>query len=404
MNVLVVADGHYYQAPDGTVYAESVYDYAFYKRYLQSFDHVFAAVRLERLDAAPKSMKKSSGAGVTFLPLPAYRGPKEYLLKYGEISQSVTKYCNESDCAIFRIPAATSNIFCRKFERTKKPFAVEVVVDPWENFGPGATGNKIMLFAVRRAWTRLVKQMCRKAIGASYVTERYLQEKYPPRASNDPERIAFTESYSSVELPDDSYALPRAWKHGQRTFWIAHVSNAFTGYEKGHLILMDAVKKVRDLGYDVRIRFVGDGPKKEEFIQYSNNLGIGEYVVFTGRLPNGSEVRKVIHDSDLFVLPTFAEGLPRVLLEAMAEGIPCLSSPTCGIPEILKSEYLFAFSDSEGFSQGIKRFIDDPELMTEVSKENLEIARRYSNSKLNIKRKSFYDKLSKVASDTKVRR
>jgi glycosyltransferase involved in cell wall biosynthesis len=396
MNVLVVADGHYFQSPDGSVYAESVYDYAFYKRYLQSFEHVYAAVRLDKIDHQPTGMKLSSGEGVTFLPLPAYRGPKEYAFKYFKILKCVTDYCSEYECAIFRIPAATSNMFCKKFLKTKKPFAVEVVIDPWENFGPRASGNKIMLFVVRRNWTNLVKKMCRKANGASYVTERYLQEKYPPRVYYETDGDSFTESYSSVELPDDSFASPRVWNKGQKTFWIAHVANTFTGYGKGHLVLMDAVKIVRDRGFDVRIKFVGDGPKREEFKQYSDYLGIGEYVVFTGRLANGNEVRKVIRDSDMFVLPTFAEGLPRVLLEAMAEGIPCLSSPTCGIPEILKSEYLFDFSDSEGFSNGITRFIQNSELMTRESAENLRTARKYSSSKLNYKRKMFYDKLARL--------
>lgn len=397
MNVLVVADGHYFQTPDGTVYAESVYDYAFYKRYLQSFDHVYAAVRLDQLSETPLKMKKSSGEGVTFLPLPAYRGPKEYLLKYNEISKCVTKYCNDYDCAIFRIPAATSNIFCKKYIKTKKPFAVEVVVDPWENFGPGASGNKAMLFVVRRSWTNLVKRMCWRANGASYVTERYLQQKYPPRALSDDSELYFTESYSSVELPDDSFSKPRQWNRDQNEYWISHVANTFTGYGKGHLTLMDAVKTVRNRGYNVGIRFVGDGPKLEEFREYAKSLGIGDKVVFTGRLANGTEVRKVIHDSDIFVLPTFAEGLPRVLLEAMAEGIPCLSSPTCGIPEILEKTYLYDFSDSQGFAEGIIRFITNPELMSEQSEKNLYTAKKYSSGILNAKRKSFYTKLRLLA-------
>ena len=396
MNVLVVADGHYFQTPDGTVYAESVYDYAFYKRYLQSFDHVYAAVRLDQLSEHPQNMKKSSGEGVTFLPLPAYRGPKEYLLKYNEISKFVSKYCNDYDCAIFRIPAATSNIFCKKYIKTKKPFAVEVVVDPWENFGPGASGNKAMLFVVRRSWTNLVKKMCWRANGASYVTERYLQQKYPPRALTDKSGFYFTESYSSVELPDDSFSEPRHWNGEQKVYWIAHVSNTFTGYGKGHITLMDAVKIVREKGYNVKVKFVGDGPKRIEFEEYAQSIGIKNNVLFTGRLANGTEVRRVIHDSDIFVLPTFAEGLPRVLLEAMAEGIPCLSSPTCGIPEILEQKYLYDFHDANGFADGIIRFITDPQLMTKESANNLETARKYRSSFLNIKRKQFYDKLKSL--------
>ena len=397
MNVLVVADGHYFQAPDGTVYAESVYDYGFYKRYLQSFEHVYAAVRLTKLNETPSNMKKSSGEGVTFLPLPSYRGPKEYLLKHRKVSRCVSEYCRKYDCAIFRIPAATSNIFCKKYVKTKKPFAVEVVVDPWENFGPGASGNKLMLFTVRRSWTSLVKKMCMKANGASYVTERYLQSKYPPRASVEKSDKYFTENYSSVELADDSFSTAKKWDGNQNKFLISHVSNAFTGYGKGHLTLMDAVKEVRDKGYDVGIKFVGDGPKKQEFKEYAEKLGIAENVEFTGRLPSGAEVRKVIHNSDIFALPTFAEGLPRVLLEAMAEGIPCLSSPTCGIPEILDDEFLYGFSDSHGFAEGIIKFITNPDLMSRESGKNLETAKKYSSSLLNAKRKRFYDCLKKTA-------
>lgn len=397
MNVMVVADGHYYQTPDGTVYADSVYDYTFYKRYLQAFDHVYAVARLQQVTEAPRGKKQSSGDGVSFLALPPYRGPIQYAKKYFAIRKCVKMYCREQDCAVFRLPAATSNIFAKLFSKTKKPFAVEIVVDPWENFGPRASGNKLMLWCVRRSWTAIVKKMCAKANGASYVTRQYLQKLYPPKAVLKPSENAFTASYSSVELGDASFAQPRVWTAEQRSFCIAHAANSFTGYGKGHLTLMDAVKRVRDKGYDVSIRFVGDGPLRGEFEQYAANLGIRDAVEFTGRLANGDEVRRVIHSSDLFALPTFAEGLPRVLLEAMAEGIPCLSSPTCGIPEILDQEYLFDFADADGFAEGIIRFITDPERMTRESHRNLEMAKAFAASVLNERRKEFYSKLREAA-------
>lgn len=397
MDVLVVADGHYYMTPDGAVYADSVYDYNFYKRYLQAFDHVFAVVRTKHINEKPKGKKLSGGEGVTFLELPAYRGPIEYVKKYYSIAKCVKKYCKDYDCAVFRIPAATSNIFCKYYSRTGKPFAVEVVVDPWENFGPRASGNRLINAVVRRSWTGLVKKMCQKANGASYVTEHYLQKRYPPRALTD--NSAFTASYSSVELPDNSFARPRKWEAGQKTFYLSHVSNYFSGYGKGHMTLIKAVSIVQGHGYDVRIRFVGDGPKRVEFENYAKEMEIRDKVEFTGRLANGDEVRKVISSSDLFVLPTFAEGLPRVLLEAMAESLPCLSSPVCGIPEVLEGEFLFDFDDAEGFADGIERFINSPELMTREGRRNLNISKLFCSSALNQRRVQFYSKLREVASD-----
>lgn len=395
MDVLVVADGHYYQTPNGCVYADSVYDYNFYKRYLLAFDHVYAVVRVIPVDVAPKGKRISSGDRVSFLTLPYYKGPIDYIKKYFAIRKTVRRICKQFQYAVFRIPAATSNIFCREFVKLNRPFAVEVVVDPWENFGPRASGNKLINAIVRYNWTSVVREICMKANGVSYVTKKYLQERYPCKAMfNNPEY--FTASYSSVELADTSYLTPRQWNSEQKIFFISHVANYFSGYGKGHITVMNAVKIVRDRGYDVRICFVGDGPKRKEFEQYAFNIGIADYVEFAGRLSNGDEVREKIRNSDIFILPTYAEGLPRVILEAMSLGLPCLSSPTCGIPEILDKEYLYDFQDDIGFANGIEKFVKNPLLMTNESCTNLNTAKKFSASKLNECRRIFYQKLRNV--------
>ena len=161
MNLLLVADGHYYRTSDGTVYVDSVYDYNFYKRYLNVFEHVYAAVRITAIDSAPSGKKVSSGADITFLDLPPYTGPFQYAEKYFSILKRVKEICRMADCAIFRIPAATSNLFCKQYLKTKKPFAVELVIDPWENFAPGTTSNPLRPL-IRYKWTKLVKDMCMK--------------------------------------------------------------------------------------------------------------------------------------------------------------------------------------------------------------------------------------------------
>lgn len=395
MNVLVVADGHYYVTKDGCVYADSVYDYNFYARYLTAFDHVYAAIRAIEVDQIPSGKKMCSGPNVSFVFLPYYRGPIEYIKKYFSIRKVIRAYCKTFDCAIFRIPSATANIFCQYFSRTKKPFAVEVVVDPWENFGPRATGNRIIRSIIRYSWTHLVKNMCAKATGASYVTQEYLQSKYPPRAMKDPD--AFTSSYSSVELPDHLFADAKKWDNRQQKFHISHVANYFSGYGKGHITLIQAIKILNERSWDVTIHFVGDGPKRKEFEEYAKKLGIADKVLFVGRLTNGDEVRKTIRNTDIFALPTFAEGLPRALLEAMSEGLPCLSSPVCGIPEVLSKEFLYDFDDAKGFASGIERLISNTELMEKVGANNLSTAHKFSSTLLNKRRSEFYLKLRNVA-------
>ena len=87
MNLLLVADGHYYQTPDGTVYADSVFDYTFYKRYLTTFEHVYAVVRARQVDEVPKGKKLASGEGVSFLNMPVFQGPWQYAKNLGWLAR-----------------------------------------------------------------------------------------------------------------------------------------------------------------------------------------------------------------------------------------------------------------------------------------------------------------------------
>lgn len=399
MKLLVVADGHYYIDKAQNVYVESVFDYSFYARYLSVFEEVYALIRAENVDTAPKNCKLASGPNVHFLPIPPSRGLKQFAKNYFTNRRLIKEYVKKCDCGIFRVPGVVANTALPIFVKTGKPYALEVVVDPWEYFAKGTSGD-IVRPIVRCVWTHTLKKMCRQAIGVSYVTESYLQKRYPCKALVVGKGPYFTASYSSVELPDDKFAAPKVYAPKKKHI-IAHVANAFTGYGKGHVVLLQAVKKVLDAGYDVDAWFVGDGPLRPVFEQMAANLGIKEHVRFLGRMASGAQVREKIRAADLFVFPTRAEGLPRVILEAMAEGIPAIASPVCGIPEILPPECLINYDDVQGYADAIIRLITHPEIMTAQSKRNIEVAKQYKSSILNKKRKDFYQKLKNITKKNK---
>ena len=394
MNILVVPDGTYYKDKSGDVYVDSVFDYAFFARYLTAFEEVYAIVRAKEVDAAPAGKKRASGEHVHFLTIPSSHGVIQFFRRYFTTRRLIKKYIVDFDKAIFRIPGLIPNIVSGFFRKDKnKKFAVEVVVDPWEYFAKG-TYNGIARPFVRVDWTLGLKKVCMIANGVSYVTENYLQGKYPCKALQGAKGY-FTESYSSVELPDDTFASARTYEK-KDCFEIAHVANYFSSYGKGHLVVMDAIKKVVDSGYQANVNFIGDGPLKTEFQEYVKKLGIEKHVRFLGKFPNGTAVRQELKRCDLFVFPTMAEGLPRCVLEAMAEGMPVLSSPVCGIPEILNEECLIPFDDPDGYADKIIELMNNPDEMTRLSKENLETALKFKNSALMKKRTSFYKKLRDI--------
>ena len=277
------------------------------------------------------------------------------------------------------------------FSKTKKPYALEVVVDQWEFFSKGSV-QSFTRPVVRLAWTNFVKQACKKADGVSYVTEHYLQNKYPASSN------AFQSYYSSVEIPAETLKNPKEYLK-QDQYIISHCAAGFATYGKGHMQLMEAVAKIRNKGIDVSIVFIGDGPLRPIFENHAKDLGISPYVNFAGLQPSGKEVRDIIERSDIFVFPTKAEGLPRVLLEAMASAMPCISTPVCGIPEILDSEFLVDYDDVDKLAEAIEKTITNPDVLTTASYNNLNTAKKYTAEVLEVRRTDFYRKLSELVED-----
>jgi glycosyltransferase involved in cell wall biosynthesis len=93
-------------------------------------------------------------------------------------------------------------------------------------------------------------------------------------------------------------------------------------------------------GLDLHLTILGDGRHRAELEQLARELGLAARVRFAGVLPGGEPVRAVLDSSDLFVLPSRAEAQGRALLEAMARGLPCISSAVGGVPELLPLEDL----------------------------------------------------------------
>ncbi len=105
--------------------------------------------------------------------------------------------------------------------------------------------------------------------------------------------------------------------------------------EKGHRGLFEAFMAMRKQVPDARLDLVGDGPLRAELGALASELGIDEAVRFHGPLSEAGTLA-VIASADILVLPSFMEGLPLVIMEAMALGKPVISSGVAGIPELVR--------------------------------------------------------------------
>jgi glycosyltransferase involved in cell wall biosynthesis len=112
------------------------------------------------------------------------------------------------------------------------------------------------------------------------------------------------------------------------------------------------------------LRLVGDGPERPGLERRIAELSLELNVELMGSL-NQDRVRQLYRETDLFVLTSFAEGVPVVLMEAMAMEIPCVATWITGVPEIIRhgiDGWLVAPGDFEEAADAIAHLMDDPVL------------------------------------------
>lgn len=133
---------------------------------------------------------------------------------------------------------------------------------------------------------------------------------------------------------------------------------------KGQHILLRASYKLMMAGGNIHLTLVGDGPDKKLLQQFVDDHGLSQHVTFCGAL-NHDQTRRQLAHADIFVLSSFAEGVPIALMEAMAMEVPCISTNIAGIPELIRDNIdgmLVPASSVEALAAAMDQLIKDSEL------------------------------------------
>ena len=175
--------------------------------------------------------------------------------------------------------------------------------------------------------------------------------------------------YNGLELSDFSYDSP-----AERPAVIAAVGRLVQ--KKGFDDLLGAAALLIDQGREVQIVLVGSGEREAELRVQAERLGLGERLQMLGGLPQ-HKVAQIVAGAAVFAAPCVVgtdgnrDGLPTVLLEAMALGTPCVATPVTGIPEVIEHEVtglLVPERDPQALAAALARVLDDPDLRVSLAK------------------------------------
>ena len=149
---------------------------------------------------------------------------------------------------------------------------------------------------------------------------------------------------------------------------------------KGPLVAIEALRELRS-SRACRLTIVGGGPAADEIRARAAEPELAERVSVLGRLDH-ARLTELYATSDIFVLPTdWPEGFPTVLSEAMAAGLPIVTTPTRGIADLLEDgrhALLVPPRDARAVARAIERLLDDEEPALAMSQANREKIREFA--------------------------
>jgi glycosyltransferase involved in cell wall biosynthesis len=388
--VLVAVEQRYRRDPDQRVYSHGPSKYAMWTSYLDVFDEVVVVARMATSEDRATSGARADGPSVSFDALPDYRGPWQYLRHLRELTDRARHSIEQCHAYILRVPGLVGRLVWKELRKLGRPYALEVVGDPWDALGPECVRVAFRPI-LRRAAVRDLRAMCQGAMAVHYVTRVSLQRRYPP--AKGAYAVGFSDAvadapFASASDLDKRCAQLRSAGPGGRPVRLGFLGSLAQLY-KGLEVLLHAVSLCRARGVDAEIFVAGEGRYLEEMKSAARRLGIEDRTRFLGQLPFGKAVFDFLDSVDLFVLPSHAEGLPRALLEAMARGCPCIGTNVGGIPELLPSKDIVPAGDPVALAGKIAEVVGDHARLIEMAQRNSDKVKEFSPEVLARARRDF---------------
>lgn len=396
MHILFCHDTYYSCKRDGTVYSYGAFPYELWeRRFLPYFESITVLGRKKKLRPDETGvLAVSSGKNVDHVLLANIDSPIKRFTKYTRMYQKIKEQVDRADAVVIRGPVEFGMMAAKAARESGTPYAIEMCGCAYDKtYYKGDWFNKIYApIKFKHAQT-----MVRHADAVMYVTENFLQDRYPTEG--------LMESASNVEI-----AAPPEYVINQRLeriksdpgcLNIGMIGNFGSGL-KGLNVAIEAlglVEKQRKLERDPSIpdfkfKILGQGmPALWKGLIKAQDLE-GK-VEFCGTISGGKEVLEWLDEIDIYIQPSFHEGLPRSLIEAMSRGCPALCSDAGGAQELLANDFIHNRGDHKQLAEHIIGLAAQ-EKRTIAGQNNFDKSKNYTREVLVPRRHAFWNNFAKT--------
>ncbi|MDP2562113.1 glycosyltransferase family 4 protein [Psychrobium sp. 1_MG-2023] len=371
-----VALEHRFFIYDGKLYTQLSFPYAYWKNYLNYFHEVTIIARAKVVDSIDDSFQRVDGQGVLFNTLPYYIGVRSFFKTLPSLLICSKKIVRSSDYFILR-SGNVSNLLWVWTVLYKKKYVREYPGNIYEGVvGFGGNSLKIKLLAM---FLDSIAKVQSKFSKANSFVSQYCEKLY---GSQKPSYV-----FSSFDLDEIVF---RKKEYSAGNFFKVVSVGRLEG-EKGHL---DLINSLSYLEGNIELNIIGDGTQRPKLEKMAKDLGVN--VIFHGAITDREQLFTQITASDLFVIPSHTEGMPRSLLEAMALGMPCIGTSVGGIPEVIQGKYLVKPQAPSNMAKLINGIANDCKERGRMGAKNLSfIESNYSRCVLDKRKVDFWSELYK---------
>ena len=364
----------FWQTPDGALWEAE----GSFARYIDSlapyFDEIVLAVPV--FDAPPAAGTRLRASNVRLAPLPYFPGPRQFYPQLRTIYGRLRRFVEGCDIVHLRVPSPAAIFAFQLASKMKRPVFALVVGDyrallphlPYRGLKRALFSGYVAL--EEQAVARIASRSLTFANGASL---RVKHERDNPRV--------FETKTTTLQSTDIATRSDSCQSRPIRLLTVSRIDP-----RKNLRLLPDVIATLRRAGYDVTLDIVGPpigllGEQERDAIRAdAARAGVSEFVRLLGALPLDA-LMAAYRTYDLFVLPTGpGEGIPRVLLEAMAGGLPIVTSKVSGITSLITHRHngLLTDATTASVASTVQELLDNAQLRQDLIRAGYETARAHT--------------------------
>lgn len=355
-NLLVIGNNWIYQVED------QYYGYPQWYFFSRYFTKYFQTVSIMAPVKQTKTLKGLPLKDTQIFPLPFIDGSVDLLKKSYLLPRIVYQYFKRIPkfdvVFIFNSdPASTLGLW---FSTIFKKHCVYFIGEDWEKDIIEKYPHKIpqFVFLLMMRFLRYIQFKLLRKKGMIFVTNQSLLSQY--------KNIPFPVCPYFLSLVSEQDIIAKEPRQIHEKDEVRLLYTGFLVRGKGVQDLIEAISLLRESGfpYQLRVDIVGDGDFREELEKLAKEKGLKQ-IRFHGFIGDRNDIKKLYLESDVFILPSRSEGVPKVLFEAMCYGTAIIVTNVGGVPTVIRDGYnglLVPAGEPHSLSETVRKLIVDNEL------------------------------------------